>query len=115
MSVAAVLLLAVLGASVLGLRAAGDGPRWPFLIASTISGTVLLALVIAWVIAVATGRDSWNTWVSGTQQRETVTLWLVLVVGPILLATSCVSLVIGLVLRTRQRRRSWQAPHQRSR
>jgi hypothetical protein len=108
MLVVAVLLLIVLVAFVLGLRTAGGGPRWPFLVASTISGAALLALVTATVIAVAAGRDSWNDWVSGTQVSETVTLWLVLIVGPILLATSCALLIIGSVLRTRQRHRSEQ-------
>jgi hypothetical protein len=101
-----VLLLIVWGASVLGLRTAGGGPRWPFLVASTISGAALLALVTAKVIAMAAGRDSWNSLVSGTQQSETVTLWLVLIVGPFLLATSCALLITGAVLRTRQRHRS---------
>jgi hypothetical protein len=38
MIVIAAVLLVVLGASVLGLRTAGGGPRWPFLVASTLSG-----------------------------------------------------------------------------
>jgi RsiW-degrading membrane proteinase PrsW (M82 family) len=100
MLVIAALFLVVLGASVFGLRAAG-GPRWPFLVASTISGGSLLALVVAMVIALTVGRSTWNSWVSGTQLSETLTLWVVLIVGPILLGTSCALLIVGSVLRTR--------------
>ena len=109
MIVIAAFLLVVLGASVLGLRAAGGGPRWPFLVASTLSGGAILALVMATVIALTAGRDTWNGWVSGSQFSETVTLWLLLVAGPVLLATCLALLIIGAVLRTRQRRRSARA------
>jgi hypothetical protein len=108
MLVIAALFLVILGASLLALRTAGGGPRWPLLVASMLSGAALLALVTATVIALTAGRDTWNSWVSGTQLSETVTLWLVLIVGPALLATSCALLIIGLVLRTRKRRRSEQ-------
>jgi heme/copper-type cytochrome/quinol oxidase subunit 2 len=109
MIVIAALLLVVLGASVLGLRTTGGGPRWPFLAASTLSGGILLALVMATVIALTAGRDTWNDWVSGSQFSETVTLWLLLIVGPALLATCLALLIVGAVLRTRQPRRSGQA------
>ena len=101
MLVIAALFLVVLGASVLGLRTAGGGPRWPFLGASTLSGGALLALVMATVIALTAGRDTWNSWVSGSQSSETVTLWVVLIVGPVLLATCLALLIVGAVLRTR--------------
>ena len=99
--IAALFLVVVLGASVLGLRTAGGGPRWPFLVASTLSGGALLALVMATVIALTAGRDTWNSWVSGSQSSETVTLWVVLIVGPVLLATCLALLIVGTVLRTR--------------
>jgi RsiW-degrading membrane proteinase PrsW (M82 family) len=101
MLVIAALFLVVLGASAFGLRTAGGGTRWPFLVASTISGGGLLALVMAMVVASTVRRNTWNNWVSGTQLSETVTLWVVLIVGPILLATSCALLIVGSVLRTR--------------
>ena len=101
MLVIAALFLVMLGASVLGLRTAGGGPRWPFLVASTLSGGALLALVMATVIALTAGRDTWNSWVSGSQSSETVTLWVVLIVGPVLLATCLALLIVGAVLRTR--------------
>jgi len=101
MLVIAALFLVVLGASVLGLRTAGGGPRWPFLVASTLSGGAILALVMATVIALTAGRDTWNSWVSGSQSSETVTLWVVLIVGPVLLATCLALLIVGAVLRTR--------------
>jgi RsiW-degrading membrane proteinase PrsW (M82 family) len=101
MLVIAVLFLVILGASVLGLRTAGGGPRWPFLVVSTLSGGALLALVMATVIALTAGRDTWNGWVSGSQSSETVTLWVVLIVGPVLLATCLALLIVGAVLRTR--------------
>jgi hypothetical protein len=101
MLVIAALFLVILGASVFGLRTAGGGPGWPLLAASMISGGALLALVMATVIALTVGRGTWNGWVSGTQLSETVTLWVVLIVGPILLATSCALLIIGAVLRPR--------------
>src|SRR5215208_5308527 len=103
----AVFLLAVLGASVLGLRTADGAPRWPFLVASAVSGGAILALVMATLIALTAGRDMWNDWVSGSQLSETVTLWLLLVAGPVLLATCLALLIIGAVLR--QRRRSGRA------
>jgi len=108
MLVIAAFLLIVLGAAVHGLRTVGGGPRWPFLVASTLSGGALLALVMAAVIALTAGRDTWNSWVSGSRSSEAVTLWLVLIVGPVLLATCLALLIIGAVLRTRQRRRSGQ-------
>ena len=101
MLVVAALFLVVLGASVFGLRTAGGGPRWPFLFASTLSGGALLVLVMARVIAVTAGRDTWNSWVSGSQSSETVTLWVLLIVGPVLLATCLALLIVGAVLRTR--------------
>ena len=101
MLVIAALFLVVLGASVLGLRTAGAGPRWPFLVAATLSGGALLALVMATVIALTAGRDTWNSWVSGSPSSETVTLWVVLIVGPVLLATCLALLIVGAVLRTR--------------
>jgi hypothetical protein len=101
MLVISALFLVILGASVFGLRTAAGGPRWPFLAASTLSGGALLALVIATVIALSAGRDTWNGWVSGSQSSETVTLWVVLIVGPILLATCLALLIVGAVLRTR--------------
>lgn len=101
MLVIAALFLVVLGASVLGLRTAGGGPRWPFLVASTLSGGALLVLVMATVIALTAGRGTWNSWVSGSQSSETVTLWVVLIVGPVLLATCLALLIVGAVLRTR--------------
>jgi hypothetical protein len=64
---------------------------------------------MATVIALTAGGDTWNGWVSGSQFSETVTLWLLLVAGPVLLATCLALLMIGGVLRTRQRRRSEQA------
>jgi hypothetical protein len=88
MLVIAALFLVVLGASVYGLRTAGGGSRWPFLVASTLSGGAILALVIATVIALTAGRDTWNSWVNGSQLSETATLWVVLIVGPVLLATA---------------------------
>ena len=106
MLVIAVVMLVVLAASVHGLRTAGAGPRWPFLVASTLSGGAVLALVLARAVALVVGRDTWNNWVSGTPTSETVTLWLVLIAGPVLLATCCALLIIGAVVRTRQRRRS---------
>ena len=102
MLVIAALFLVILGASVLGLRTAGGGPRWPFLVASTLSGGALLALVMATVIALTAGRDTWNSWVSGSLSSETVTLWVVLIVGPVLLATCLALLIVGAVLRTRR-------------
>jgi hypothetical protein len=101
MLVIAALFLVILGASLLGLRTAGGGPRWPFLVASTLSGGALLALVMAAVIALTAGKDTWNSWVSGSQSSETVTLWVVLIVGPVLLATCLALLTVGAVLRTR--------------
>ena len=102
--IAAAVLLVVLGAAVHGLRT-GGGPRWPFLVAAALSGGAVLALVFATVVALTAGRDTWNSWVSGSHTSETVTLWLLLVVGPLLLATCCALLLVGAVLRTRQRRR----------
>lgn len=109
MLVIAALLLVVFGASMRGLRTAGGGPRWPFLGAAILSGGAILSLVMATVIALAAGRDTWNSWVSGSRSSETVTLWLVLVAGPVLLATCGSLIIIGAVLRTRHRLPSEQA------
>jgi hypothetical protein len=81
----------------------GGGPRWPFLVVSALSGAALLTMVMATVIAVSAGRGTWNSWVSGSDLSETVTLWLVLVAAPLLLVTCCALLVTGMLLRTRQR------------
>lgn len=42
MLVIAALFLVILGASLLGLRTAGGEPRWPFLVASSLSGVPFL-------------------------------------------------------------------------
>jgi hypothetical protein len=94
------LFLVMLGASVLGLRGAGDGPRWPFRVAATLSGGGLLALAMVVVIASTAGGDTWNSWVSGSQSSEAVTLWVVLIVGPLLVVASLALLIVGTVLRT---------------
>lgn len=60
MLVVAALFLGMFGAAALGLQRADGGPRWPFLVASILSGGALIALVMATVIALAAGRDSWN-------------------------------------------------------
>jgi len=101
-------LLVVVGASVRGLRRAGEGTRWPFLVALTLSGGATLTLVMATVIALISGRDTWNDWVSGSPSSEAATLWVVLIAGPALLAACVVLLMIGVVLRNRQRGRSGQ-------
>jgi hypothetical protein len=101
MLVVAALFLVVLGASVLGLRTAGAGPRWPLLLAATLSGGALLLWVTARVIAMTAGRDTWNSWVSGSQSSETVTLWVMLIAGPVLLVTCVALLIVEAVLRTR--------------
>ena len=104
MLVIAAFLLVVLAASVRGLRTARGGSRWPFLAASILSGGAILVIVMATVIALTAGRDTWNSWVSGSQFSEEVTLWLVLIAGPVLLGTCLALLIIGAVLRARQRR-----------
>jgi RsiW-degrading membrane proteinase PrsW (M82 family) len=109
MLVIAVAFLVVVVSSVRGLRAAAGGARWPFLVGASVSGAALLALAAAAVIASTAGRETWNSWVSGTQSSEAVTLWVVLIAGPVLLATCAGLLVLGAVLRSRQRRRSKQS------
>jgi len=105
--VAALLLL--FAAALHYLRDTDARPRWPFLVAAALClGTVLVTLVMA-VLALIAGRDVWNTMVSGSRSSQTVTLWLVLVVGPALLATCGGLLVTGGILRIRQRRRSGHA------
>jgi len=102
----AVLLLVVLWVALRGLRTNVDwNPRWPFLVASTISGGAILVLIAAMVISLTVGRQTWNDWVSGSGTAESATLWLVVVVGPLLLATCIGLLVIGVVLRKRQKPR----------
>lgn len=110
MLVVAVLLLVVLGAAAHGLRTAGGGPRWPFLAAAMLSGAAVLTLGVATVVALVAGRDTWNSWVSGSRSSQTVTLWLVLVVGPVLLVSCWALVIVGAVLRSRQRLPSEHAP-----
>jgi hypothetical protein len=104
--VIAALLLVVLAVSRLGLRTVGEGSRWPFLAASTLSGCALLALVVATATALTAGRDTWNHWVSGSAFSESVTLWLLVIVGPVLLATCLALLIVGAILRSRHPRGS---------
>src|SRR3954470_22295613 len=109
MLVIAALLLVVLAASVHGLRTAGAGPRWPYVVATTISGGAAASIAIATVVALLAGRDTWNGWVSGSRSSQTTTLWLGLVVGAGLLATCCALLILGAVLRARARLNSERA------
>jgi hypothetical protein len=104
MLIVVVVLLVFLAASAYGLRAAEGGARWPFLVVSVLTGGALVVLVMATLIVLTTGRDTWNGWVSGSQQSETVTLWVLLVALPLLLVTCCALLVTGTILRSRQRR-----------
>jgi hypothetical protein len=104
MSIIALLFLVVFAASVYGLRTAGGEPRWPFAGASMLSGGAILVAVLATVISSISGRDTWNNWVSGSPSSETVTLWMVFIVAPLVLAASLALLVIGTVVRIRSRR-----------
>ena len=90
MLIVAALLLLALGASAHGVRTAGPGARWPF-----------------WLAA---GRDTWSSWVSGSPSSEGLTLWVVLVVGPLLLLTCGALLALGTLLRRRQRSRLERGP-----
>jgi len=103
MPVVAALLLIVLAVSVHGLRTRGAAPRWPFLLATVASGGALACLVLATVVALAAGRDTWNAWVSGSGSSESVTLEVVLVCGPLVLLGSGSLVVLGLLLRSRRR------------
>ena len=105
----AAFLLLVLGVSLRGSRTAASEPRWPFLVAAALSGGAFLALVMASVIVLTAGRYMWNSWANGSKSSETVTLWLLLIVGPLLLVTCCALLIIGSVLRTKRRGHSEQA------
>jgi len=106
MLVVAALLLVVLGAAFRGLRTTAGEPRWPFRAAAAISGGAVLALLVATAVALTAGRETWNDWVRGSQSSESLTLWLVLVVGPVLLGTCVVLIVTGMVLRGRHQRHS---------
>ena len=106
MAVLAALLLILFAASVRGLRSASAAPRWLYLAAATLSGGSVLVAVTAAAIAVAVGRSTWNSWVSGSPTSETVTLWLVLVAAPVLVATCAGLLITAAVLSTRQRHRT---------
>ena len=109
MLVIAAVLLVVLGFAVHGVRTSGGAPRWPFLLAALIAGGALSGLVLATVIALGAGRDAWNGWVSGSRSSETVTLWVVLVAGPVILVGCGALVATGLVLRTRHRVASGRA------
>jgi hypothetical protein len=103
MPVVVALLLIVLAASVHGLRTRGAGPRWPFLLATVVSGGALACLVLATAVALVAGRDTWNAWVSGSAASESVTLRVLLVGGPVVLLSSGALVVVGLLLRSRHR------------
>lgn len=109
MLVVTALLLVVLGVSVHGLRTSGGAPRWPFRLAGVIAGGALSCLVLATVVALGAGRDTWNGWVSGSRSSETATLWVVLVAGPAVLVACSALVAVGVVLRARQRAASGRA------
>lgn len=102
-----VLLLVVQGVSVYGLHRGGRVPRWPFWCRPCFGAATLLVVMTA-LITLTVGRSTWNSWVSGSQSSETITSWLMVLVGPVLVATCCVPFVVSAVLRTRHRRRSKQ-------
>ena len=85
----------------------GEGLVGPFWCRPCFGAATLLVVMTA-LITLTVGRSTWNSWVSGSQSSETITSWLMVLVGPVLVATCCVPFVVSAVLRTRHRRRSKQ-------
>ena len=96
-----ILSLAVCWAAVRFARGANGGPRWTFIAATTLSGAVGLVEVLGVVVAGTVGRDSWNNLVAGSSSSEALTLEA-LVIGFLLLISSCLLLLVGVLWRRHQ-------------
>ena len=99
-----ILSLAVCWAAVHFARRAGGGPRWVFIAAAMLSGAVGLVEVIGVMVAGMVGHDNWNSLVAGSSSSEALTLEA-LVIGFLLLISSCLLLLVGVMLRRHQRAR----------
>ena len=96
-----VVSFAVCWAAVHLARRAWGGPRWIFIAAATLSGAVGLVEVIGAVVAGTVGRGTWNGLVAGSSSSEALTLEA-LVIGFLLLISSCLLLLVGVMWRRHQ-------------
>ena len=72
--------------------------RWPFISSGLFAGLALVIVGGAALVAHTIGRDTWNSWVAGTPERENVTLTVILVGLPGLAILAVLSLVVGHVV-----------------
>lgn len=93
------------------LRNPRPGQRWPLVAAAALAGLVV-ALSVGGALAASTvGRTTWNAWVAGSPHRESLTLGLVIVGVPLLLALAVLFLVIDSLADGRRRRRGPRKAH----
>ena len=106
-----VLGVVVLVVSVRGLRRPSPGKGWPEVTAGVLAGLVVALGVGGALVALAVGRTTWNAWTAGTPSRESVTLSVLVVGFPLLLALAALSLVVGRLGARRRRRLETRSAH----
>jgi ABC-type Co2+ transport system permease subunit len=94
-----VLCLVVLAVSTFRLRRRGS--RRLFVIFAVLTAALTSLSLAAALVALTAGRGTWNSWVSGTPDQETVTLTVLVVGLPLLLGIAVLSAIISTLSRRR--------------
>jgi hypothetical protein len=95
-------VLALFGMSVRRLRMSRED-RWPFVTSATLTAFLYLLPTGGVLVALTVGRATWNDWTAGTPHQESVTLGLLLVGFPLMLALALVFFLVGTLRRRRHR------------
>ena len=95
--------LAVAALSVYRLRRSSTGSRWPYLASAGLAGLTVVLSAGGVLVALAVGRTTWNGWTAGTPQRESMTLSVLFMGFPLLLALGVLLLLIGSLSQRRHR------------
>jgi predicted permease len=88
------LVLVVFGMSVRRLRRSRKG-RWPFLASAALTGLLVVLSAGGAVVALAGGRGRWNHWTAATPHRESMTLSLLVLGLPTMLALASLLFLLG--------------------
>ena len=98
----ALVVLALFGMSVRGLRRNREG-WWPFATSATLTAFLFLLGAGGVLVALTVGRPTWNDWTAGTPHRESVTVGLLLVGFPLILALALIFFLVGSLRQRRHR------------
>jgi hypothetical protein len=87
------------------LRTSSTGIRWPYGTSAMLAGLMVALSGGGVLVALTVGRTTWNAWTAGTAQRENVTMNMLFLGVPLLLALAVLFLFVGSLSDGRLRRR----------